>query len=73
MRLNIYKVTFGHFFCLFWLSFISRPIHLFNASFVFQTYQNRFNKKTTLRKNLAVTINYFCYGHTSLKRERVFH
>ena len=36
------------------------------------TYQKRFNQKNYLGKNLAVTVVYFCYGHTSLKREESF-
>ena len=32
-----------------------------------------FNQEIYLGKNLAVTVAYFCYGHASLKRERIFY
>ena len=55
------------FFCVLPLSsVIYQPIHLFSAS-----YQNRFNQKIYLGKNLEVTIVHSCYGSTSLKRERI--
>ena len=37
------------------------------------TSQKRFNQKIYLGKSLTVTVAYFCYGHASLKRERIFH
>ena len=39
----------------------------------FQKYQNRFNQKIYIGKNLAGTIVYFFYGQISLKKERTFH
>ena len=36
-------------------------------------YQERFNQKIYLGNNLAVAVVYFCNGHTSLKKERIFH
>ena len=41
-----------------------RPIPLFNASFGFEKHQKRFNQEIYAGKYLAVTIVYFCYGHT---------
>ena len=43
---------------------LSTPVHLFNASCGFQKYENRFNPKTYLATNLAITTVYFCYRHT---------
>ena len=65
-------------FCVFWLSFncdsyICQPIDLFNASWGFQKYQDRFNQKIYSGKNLAVAVVYFCNGHSSVKRGRIFH
>ena len=36
-------------------------------------YQKKFDQKIYLGKNAAVTVVYFCYGHPSLKREKIFH
>ena len=35
------------------------------------TSQKKFNQKIYLGENVAATVVYFCYGHTSLKRERI--
>ena len=35
--------------------------------------QKRSVQKVCLGKNLEVAVVYICYGHTSLKRERIFH
>ena len=55
----IYKDKIWSFFCDLTLSsVICQPIHSFNDSCGFQMYQNRFNQKFFLGKNLAVTIVY---------------
>ena len=49
------KIRFSHFFNVLALtSTICWPIPLFDASFGFQKYQNRFNQKIFVEKNLAV-------------------
>ena len=77
MSLKIYvKIIFGGIFSVFWLSILSY-VAQFNYLMLFvgfkSTYQKRFNQKTYLGKNLAVTVAYFCYGHASLKRKINFH
>ena len=40
----------------------------------FKSIKTSLIKKICVERNLAVAIVYFCYdGHTSLKRERLFH
>ena len=34
-------------------------------------YQKKFNPKIYSGENVEVTVVYFCYGHVSLKRERI--
>ena len=76
MRLKVYaKTRFGHFLCVLTLSsVIRRPIHLFNASCWFQKYlSKKFNQKFYLGENMVATVDYFCYGHASVKRDTIFH
>ena len=63
-------VIFGVFFLS---SVIYEPIHLSNASCVFQKHQKRFTQKMYLGENVAITIAYFYYGYAFLKSERIFH
>ena len=65
MRLKIYaKIRFGHFFVFLALSsVICRPVHLFNTSC---------GLKVLIKKSGGVVV-YFYFGHTSLKRDRIFH
>ena len=63
---NICKNKIWSFFSVLVLysSVIYRPIALFNVYCGFQKYQNKSNQKIYVGANLAVTIFYFCYGHT---------
>ena len=65
-------------------SVICRPIYLLNASCGFQKFksadQKMFKQNIYLGKTLTVTVVFFvlfllffCCGHASLKRERIFH
>ena len=67
---NIYKDKIWSFFVCFrsllTVITIYQPINLADSSCGFQKYQNSFNQKIYLAKNLAVTVVYFCCG-------RIFH
>ena len=65
MKLKIYaKIRFGHFFVFLALfSVICRPVHLFNTPC---------GLKVLIKKSGGV-VAYFYFGHTSLKRQSIFH
>ena len=76
MGLKIYvKIRFGHFFICFGslLWCVYQFIYLMFFEGFKSTYQKRFNQKIYLGKSLEITVVYFCYGHASLKWERIFH
>ena len=66
MRLKIYEnMRFGDFFaCVFWLSllqYVDQFIYLMLLVSTKSTYQESFNQKIYLEKNLAVTVVCFCF------------
>ena len=76
MRLKIYeKIRFGYFFVFLAVSsVIYRPVHLFNTSCGLKVFiKKRFNQKKLFREKSGGAVVYFNIGHTSLKRERIFH
>ena len=63
-------------FFVFWLSlllYVDQFIYLMLLMDFKSSCQKKSIQKIYLGKNLEVAVFYFCYGHTSLKRERIFH
>ena len=75
MTLKVYvNIRFGHFLCV-WLSllwYVNQFIYLMPLVGFKSIDQTSFNQKIYLGKNLAIKVVYFCNGHVSLQRERIF-
>ena len=71
MRLKIYaniKDLFGNFIMCFWLSllwYVNQLTYLMLLAVLKSIDQKKFNQKSYLGKNLALTFAYFYYGHVS--------